>query len=189
MSPTDDAPSAARAASPLATLLISSMTIGGIAYMAITVTLAAAGRQPLPMWAHNSVLAALIIGAMVCCTVVLRQAQNHSDRERQADAHRIDREIQATYDVLARRLRDYGQQIVGVREAVAGIRGQDDDTRRAVASCVAELAAVREVVGQLVVAVPEALDAATRRGLIAGAQQAGGVPSIKDRIGVRDIRP
>lgn len=190
---TEDASNDVRASTAgtrLTNVLIWVMAIGGAMYFAFIGALAIYHEKLPPMWAHNTILAGLMIGALVCCTMVMRQLMVKHERERRADAHRLDREILSTYDVLARRLRDHGQQIAQTREAVASIRGQEHATAReavatrlAVASCVAEIAAVREALSQVLAVVPEAEAAAFRRGLVAAVNPPADVVPINGRNG------
>lgn len=199
MTTTSDAPGAARATTDAefkkTATFIWCMTIGGIAYLAVIVALYLTGESLPPIWLHNSILAAMMIGTVVSCSLLIHRRIARAEQDRQADVAHTGREIQATYDVLARRLRDYGSQISGVREAVAEIRGQDHAVSRevialrvATASYVGEMAAIRKALDTLSASAPEAEDAAYRRGLIAGAQNPGEVVSIKGRIGSQNSR-
>jgi hypothetical protein len=199
----DDAPNDVRVPnSRFASIFTWTTTIGGIVYMAVLATLAVVGgRQPLPMRVHNTVLAALIIGAVVSCTMILRQVATQSAHRRAADIRRLETlirndqaaasgELRETYEVLARRLRDYGHQIAGLRDAVAEVRGREHSVGReavaarvAIASCAAQLAALREEVGQLAGEAADAKAAAFRRGLVAAVNPPADVVPINGRNG------
>lgn len=200
---TDDAPSAVRATAPawLTTAAVWFIAIGGALYLTVSLVLGAAGEEPVPLWAHTGVLTALVVGAIVSCTVVIRQAiargvdamergQRAEAAARKADIEQVGNEIAETYTVLARRLRDHGQQVAQTRESVASIRGfehaesrESIATRVALASAIAEFRALREAVGQLVKVMPEVRDEGFRKGLVAAAQQDADVLSIVDRAG------